>query len=91
MFLSKVQRVEPGGLINVHRKERMRAGPADALDLTVICLEGGLSLEQAMLRVGKDLRGAHPDLAHEFYRVSHAMHRGIRPASNDRSATLPSP
>jgi hypothetical protein len=28
----------------------MRAGLAVALDLTVLCLEGGLSLEHAMLR-----------------------------------------
>jgi tight adherence protein C len=32
----------------------------DGLDLTVICVEAGLSLDQAMMRVGEDLRTAHP-------------------------------
>jgi tight adherence protein C len=49
----------------------------DALDLTVICLEAGLSLEQAMWRVSNDLRRAFPDLAQEFYLVSREMHRGM--------------
>jgi tight adherence protein C len=61
----------------MHRKERMRAGLANALDFIVICLEAGLSLEQAMLRVSNDLRRAHPDLAHEFYLVSRAMYRRV--------------
>lgn len=55
----------------------MRAGLADALDLTGICLEAGLSVERAMLRVSNDLRLAHPDLAHEFYLVSREVHRGM--------------
>jgi tight adherence protein C len=61
----------------MRRRDRMRAGLTDALDLTVICLEAGLSLEQAMWRVSNDLRRAHPDLAHEFYLVSREMHRGM--------------
>jgi tight adherence protein C len=59
----------------MQHKDRIRAGLADALDLTGICLEAGLSLEQAMLRASNDLRLAHPDLAHEFYLVSRAMYR----------------
>lgn len=51
------------------RQRRIRVGLADALDLTVICVEAGLSLDQAMARVGQDLRYAHSDLSDEFYLV----------------------
>jgi tight adherence protein C len=49
------------------RQRRIRLALADALDLTVICVEAGLSLDQAMLRVGEDLRPAHPELSAEFH------------------------
>ncbi len=49
------------------RQRRMRLALPDALDLTVICVEAGLALDQAMLRVGEDLRYAHPDLSTEFH------------------------
>jgi len=49
------------------RQTRIRIAMPDALDLTVICVEAGLALDQAMMRVGEDLRHAHPDLANEFY------------------------
>ena len=48
------------------RQTRIRLGLADALDLTVICVEAGLALDQAMMRVGEDLKHAHPDLSDEF-------------------------
>src|SRR5271167_427040 len=44
------------------RQRRIRLGLPDALDLTVICVEAGLSLDQAMMRVGQDLRHSHPEL-----------------------------
>ncbi len=38
----------------------------DGLDLLVICLEAGLSLNEAIGRVGRELAGAHPELAAEL-------------------------
>ena len=58
------------------RQQRIRLGLADALDLTVICVEAGLALDQAMMRVGEDLRPAHPDLSDEFYLVNLEMRAG---------------
>jgi tight adherence protein C len=49
------------------RQRRIRIALPDGLDLTVICVEAGLSLDQAMMRVGEDLRTAHPDLSAEFH------------------------
>jgi len=58
------------------RQTRIRLGMPDALDLTVICVEAGLSLDQAMMRVGEDLRHAHPDLADEFYLMNLELRAG---------------
>jgi tight adherence protein C len=49
------------------RQRHIRLGLPDALDLTVICVEAGLALDQAMMRVGEDLRHAHPELSGEFH------------------------
>jgi tight adherence protein C len=49
------------------RQRRIRIGLPDALDLTVICVEAGLPLDQAMTRVGDDLRYAHRELSDEFH------------------------
>jgi tight adherence protein C len=49
------------------RQRRIRLGLPDALDLTVICVEAGLSLDQAMMRVGQDLSHAHPEMSGEFH------------------------
>jgi len=58
------------------RQTRIRLALADALDLTVICVEAGLALDQAMMRVGEDLRHAHPDLSDEFHLVNLEMRAG---------------
>ena len=49
------------------RKINIQHGLPDAMDLAVISVEAGLGLDQALLRVGQEIRSAHPDLADELY------------------------
>jgi tight adherence protein C len=49
------------------RHRDIRLALPDALDLTVICVEAGLPLDQAIQRVAEDLRYAHPELSTEFH------------------------
>ena len=58
------------------RQHRIRLALPDALDLTVICVEAGLALDQALMRVGHDLGHAHPDLSDEFRLVNLEMRTG---------------
>lgn len=49
-----------------HRLTVLTRSLPDGLDLLVICLEAGLSLNETFGRVGRELGGAHPELAAEF-------------------------
>jgi len=51
------------------RQHRIRLAMPDALDLLVICVEAGLGLDQAIMRVSQELSIAHPELSEEFQLV----------------------
>jgi len=59
-----------------NRQLRIKLGLPDALDLTVICVEAGLALDQALMRVGQDLRHAHGELSDELQLVNLEMRAG---------------
>lgn len=52
------------------RRTRIRKGIPDALDLLVICVDAGLGLDQAILRVGQELDVSHPDINAEFMQIN---------------------
>jgi tight adherence protein C len=53
-----------------HRREKIRLGMPDAIDLLVICVEAGLGLDQALLRSGQELALSHPPIAEEFTQIN---------------------
>jgi len=55
------------------RQSALRKSLPDYLDLMIVCVEGGLSLQGSLLRVSKELQLAHPILAQEM----HLVHRDI--------------
>jgi tight adherence protein C len=58
------------------RTHRLRKALPDALDLLVICVEAGLGLDQAVLKVSQDMKIAHPDLSEELQFVNLEMRIG---------------
>jgi tight adherence protein C len=48
------------------RKERIQEALPDTMDLAVVCVEAGLGLDQSLLRIGKELETAYPDLSEEL-------------------------
>ena len=59
------------------RQERIRRSVPDALDLMVVCVEAGISLDAAILRVAREIRLAHIDLSHELSVVNRKTNAGI--------------
>ncbi|NIZ61433.1 pilus assembly protein TadC [Sedimentitalea sp. CY04] len=58
------------------RKDAITAGFPDALDLMLVCVEAGQSLDQAIVRVAKELHASYPELADEFDIVAYEMKAG---------------
>lgn len=58
------------------RKEEIIQGFPDALDMMLVCVEAGQSLDQSIMRVAKESRAGYPALAEEFETVSHEVKAG---------------
>jgi tight adherence protein C len=58
------------------RQRMLRRALPDALDLLVICVEAGLGLDQAIMKVSSDMKIAHPELSEEFQFVNLEMRIG---------------
>jgi tight adherence protein C len=65
------------------RKTGIIEGFPDALDLMLVCIEAGQSLDQSILRIAKEARGAYPYLAEELDIVSQEVKAG-----KERTAVL---
>ena len=58
------------------RQHRIRKGLPDALDLLVVCVEAGLGIDQALLRVSEELKTVHRELSDELQLVNLEMRVG---------------
>jgi tight adherence protein C len=58
------------------RREKIRLAVPDAVDLLVICVDAGLGLDQAILRVAIELTKRHPALQQEFLRINREQRAG---------------
>lgn len=59
------------------RQTVLRRALPDALDVLIICLEGGLSLQAGLKRVADELAGAHPQLGAELRIVDREIQLGL--------------
>jgi tight adherence protein C len=58
------------------RRETMRLGLPDALDLMVVCVDAGLGVDQALLRAGQELALSQPEISEEFLQVNFEQRAG---------------
>lgn len=59
------------------RREKLRFALPDALDMLVICVESGISLDQAIQTVSEELKLTHPELCRDLSLVSVEMRAGV--------------
>ncbi|MFO7854924.1 MAG: type II secretion system F family protein [Paracoccaceae bacterium] len=65
------------------RQEEIGNGFPDALDMMLVCVEAGQSLDQSLVRVAGEIDHAHPSLAEEFQIISVEIRAG-----KDRAVVL---
>ncbi len=58
------------------REEEIITGFPDSLDLMLVCVEAGQSLDQAIIRVAKEMRTSYPALSEEFEIIAYEMKAG---------------
>jgi tight adherence protein C len=59
-----------------NRQQEIEDGFPDSLDMMLVCVEAGQSMDQAIVRVSKELQASYPSLAEEFEMVSYEMKAG---------------
>jgi tight adherence protein C len=58
------------------RQRQIRNGLPDALDLLIVCIEAGLALDHAILKVSEELALSHPALAEELQTLNNEVRAG---------------
>lgn len=67
------------------RQQEIQDGFPDALDLLLVCVEAGQSLDQSIIRVAQEIEPSYPALAGEFLMVSQETKAGMDRADVLRS------
>jgi tight adherence protein C len=79
IFLAGVGLLIPGAVLGNRvgsRRTQLEQEFPDALDLMVVCVEAGLGLEAAFVRVSQEIMHSHPRIALTIYRVAEEMRAG---------------
>jgi len=58
------------------RKEKIGLALPDVLDLLVICMEAGLGIDQATMRIAKEVEGVYPELSDELFITGYEQRAG---------------
>lgn len=58
------------------RQQKITEGFPDALDMMLVCVEAGQSLDHSILRVARETRDSYPPLAEELEIVAHEVKAG---------------
>lgn len=58
------------------RKDKINKALPDVLDLLVICMEAGLGIDQATLRIANEIQGIYPELSEELLITSYEQRAG---------------
>ncbi|MFZ7092955.1 type II secretion system F family protein [Primorskyibacter sp. 2E233] len=58
------------------RKDEIQSGFPDALDMMLVCVDAGQSMDQSIVRISKELRASYPALADEYEIIAHEMKAG---------------
>ncbi|WP_396201004.1 type II secretion system F family protein [Gemmatimonas sp.] len=66
------------GRMQSARKRRILRSVPDCLDLLLVCVEAGVSLDAALLRVGREMQSMHPELSEELLVVNRKSNAGMR-------------
>lgn len=59
------------------RREQIRLSLPDGLDFLAICIEAGLGLDQAIIRLGQELHVSHPALSEELLQINFEQRAGV--------------
>ena len=59
------------------RREQIKLSLPDGLDMLAVCMEAGLGLDQAIVRIGQEFRISHPQLSEEFMQVNFEQRAGV--------------
>lgn len=58
------------------RQQEITEGFPDALDMMLVCVEAGQSLDQSIIRVANEAKASYPALGEEFEMVAHEVKAG---------------
>jgi tight adherence protein C len=59
------------------RRERVRKAIPDVVDLLVICVDAGLGLDQAILRVAQEMETTHREISEDLFQVNREQRAGV--------------